>query len=195
MAEPERRSALGEHARPGTPGADAEVGVTLREQRPSSILQINAAPDGHAFESALSAWHLTASPTPGRACTGADLALLWIGPGQWLAISESRAASELVGSLRGALADTDATVTDLSHARTVVAVEGRAAREVLAKGCPVDVDVLAADDCVTSLLGHLTVTVHCRDADAFSVYVFRSFGLALWEWLLDAAAEFGCRVV
>ena len=50
-------------------------------------------------------------------------------------------------------------------------------------------------DCALSLVGTLNVLLHHVDErSGFDLYVPRSFGLALWDWLRTAAAEFGCRV-
>jgi sarcosine oxidase gamma subunit len=49
-------------------------------------------------------------------------------------------------------------------------------------------------DCVASLLSHFTVIIHCVTEDSADVYVFRSFGASLWEWLRGGAEEFGYTV-
>jgi len=182
MAEPVRRSALEGHAAPGTYGADrgAGPGVTLGERRPSAIMQIHGAPPEPRLTEALSP-------------LGA-LTLMWTGPGQWLAVSHEHDPSGLRADLAERLDGTDATVTDLSHARTVVRVAGPAARDLLAKGCPADVDALRHGECVASMLGHLNALIHCTGDEDFDVYVFRSFGLSLWEWLEQGAGEFGYRI-
>jgi len=38
------------------------------------------------------------------------------------------------------------------------------------------------------------VVLVCVADDAFDLYVFRGFGQHMWEWLNDAAAEYGCAV-
>jgi sarcosine oxidase gamma subunit len=39
------------------------------------------------------------------------------------------------------------------------------------------------------------VIIHCVSDEIVDVYVFRSFGASLWEWLRGGAAEFGYRVL
>ena len=58
----------------------------------------------------------------------------------------------------------------------------------------VRIDAMAPGDCVATLLSHFTVVVHCVAEDCTDVYVFRSFGASLWEWLRGGAEEFGYRV-
>ena len=76
----------------------------------------------------------------------------------------------------------------------MVNVSGPGAAELLLKGCPLDVEALVEDDSATSLHGALTVHLHCRGAAGFDLYVYRSFGRALWEQLEEGALEFGLRV-
>mgnify|MGYP002267149987 CR=1 FL=1 len=106
-------------------------------------------------------------------------------------MSASLGPESLRAKLGERLSSSDATISDLSHARTVLRVSGPAWKDLLAKGCPADIDAMAPGDCVASLLSHFTVVIHCTGADSADVYVFRSFGASLWEWLRGGAAEFG----
>lgn len=182
MAEAKRHSALGRHYQPGRYGASGSAGVTFAERRGLAMAQVTGAPEGEG---------------PARLATqsAGDAMLLWTGPGQWFAVSERSSPAELAASLEERLSSSDATVTDLSHARTVIRIAGDAWRELLAKGCPADVDAMKTGDCIASLLSHFTVLIHCVGDDAADVYVFRSFGVSLWDWLRGGAEEFGYTVL
>ena len=182
MAKKNRRSALERHYQTGRHGVSGAEGVTLTERRGLAMAQVNGAPERDG-------------PVRLASQTSGDVTLLWTGPGQWFAISERASPEELVAHLEGRLSSSDATVTDLSHARTVVRIAGDVWRDLLAKGCPADVDAMASGDCVASLLGHFTVVIHCVADDAADVYVFRSFGASLWDWLRGGAEEFGYTVL
>ena len=197
MSEANRRSALAGLVNPGHHGVagDHGPGVVLRELHPTAICQINGAPDEAELTGALAGLALEGEPTPRRAWPGKHACLLWNGPGGWLAVSSAAPPREWLSTLREALSGTDATVTDLSHARTVINVSGESAAELLLKGCPLDIEALRADDSATSLHGALTVHVHCRGKAGFDLYVYRSFGRALWEQLEEGALEFGLEVV
>ncbi len=183
MADRERRSALERHYERGSFGAagSGAPALTLRERRGLAMAQVNGAPEDSA-------------PAPLGSVAQGDTTLLWTGPGQWFAVSESLDAGALLAGLEERLSSTDATVSDVSHARTVLRVSGRAWKDLLAKGCPADIDAMAPGDCVASLLSHFTVIIHCVDDDHADVYVFRSFGASLWEWLKRGAEEFGYTV-
>lgn len=196
MAEVVERTALSDHPKSKlrTAGAGGLPGAVLEEQRPAAIAQINGAPDEQNLAVALRYLALETAPEARRACTGKGGALLWNGPGQWLAVSPSTPAKDFLADLRGALEPRGATVTDLSHARTVIRIAGPKARDAMLKGCPLDLDRFEINDCASSVLGHLNVQIHCLGDQTFDLYVFRSFGLAMWEWLIDAALEYGVEM-
>lgn len=182
MAESNRRSALERHYHPGRYGVSGTEGVTLAERRGLAMAQVNGAPDEEG-------------PAPLKSQTTDDLLLLWTGPGQWFVASERTTPEELIAQLEARLSSSDAAVTDLSHARTVVRITGDAWRDLLAKGCPADVDAMKSGDCIASLLSHFSVVIHCVADDTADVYVFRSFGASLWDWLRGGAEEFGYSVL
>ena len=195
MSEPPGRSALEGHYQPGRFGVRSEdgPGVVLAECRPRSVVQVNGAPDPGALAEALGA---TASEvSPNRAFHAGAARYAWNGPGQWLVESAEQQPGELIERIETALRLHGASTTDLSHARTVVQVSGAAATDLLAKLCPIDVETMRAGDSTATLAGPFNVQVVKTGEEEFRLYVFRSFGLAMWEMLLDEAAEFGGEIV
>ncbi len=85
-----------------------------------------------------------------------------------------------------------AVVTPLSHSRTRISIEGGAARQVLAKGLPIDLhtSVFAPGTFAMTGLHHTPVLLHCVSENRFELYAMRTFALDVWEWLEDAALEF-----
>lgn len=195
-SESRRRSAIEAHYVVGEFGLDVGEGpgVVLTELLPSAVWQVNGAPEERKLKKLLKGWKLSPDPQPNIASNGADSLWVWTGPGQWLVVSGALDSEALHTRLEHALADSGATFTDLGHARTMFGLGGRDALEVLCKGCPADVESLQTGECLATQLGHFSVTMVNRGDPGFEVYVFRSFGLALWEWLSEASAEFGCRV-
>ena len=195
MSDSARRSALEGHYRVGRFGARSgeKPGIVLSECRPRSIVQMNRAPDAGVLAEALAAPE--ADVAPNRAFHAGAVTYAWNGPGQWLAESAERRPSELIEQIETALRPHGASTTDLSHARTVLRVSGTAAADLLAKLCPIDVEVMRAGDSAVTLAGPFNVQVVKTGDEEFQLYVFRSFGLAMWEMLQDEAAEFGGEVV
>ncbi len=179
MVEAQRRSAL-ENSTSDVAG--------IRELRPRAIVQICGAPDD--LQARLGHWQFDSQPQALKAVAAEDAGLFWTAPDQYLLVSRTQSHGELCLSLEAQLGDSGATLVDLSHARTVFEISGPHARDILAKGCPLDVDSLVVGDCVPTLLGHFNVLLYCRAQSTFQLFVFRSFGLACMEWLVHAAREF-----
>ena len=194
MNEPSRRSALEGHYRVGRFGARHEggPGVVLAQCRPWALVQINGAPDAAVLAESLGG--AGAGATPNRSFRADEVAYMWNGPGRWLAESDARPPRELVERIEAAIGPHGASATDLSHARTVLRVSGAAAEDLLAKLCPIDVEAMRVGDVAMTLAGPFQVQVVRSGEVEFRLYVFRSFGLAMWELLLDEAAEFGGEV-
>lgn len=190
MSDIERVSALKGHRIDGEFGASVAVpGVTLGVLAPMAIAQVNGAP----AEDVLQTRFTFEQPLQARRVAQNDsCSLIWNGPGKWFAVSQSESPREFVASLRVKLDHTDATVTDLSHARTVIRISGQHAADVLCKGCPGDIEAMQTGACMATLMGSIAALVHCCETQqSFDIYVFRSFGQAFWEWLTDAALEYG----
>ena len=64
---------------------------------------------------------------------------MWNGPKNWLLVSTKK---DLIKSLVDKFEDTDFAVTDLSHSRAIIEIEGNDAIEVLKKGCPFNFNTL-----------------------------------------------------
>jgi sarcosine oxidase subunit gamma len=129
------------------------------------------------------------------------LAALWLGPDAWLLTCPPDQTIQLAGRLRTALADVHAAVTDVSDGRVALRVAGPSARDVLAKGCPLDLHLraFATGACAQSLLAKASVLIHLLGDDArrgptFDLYVGRSFAHYILAWLEDAGREYGVCV-
>ena len=89
--------------------------------------------------------------------------------------------------------ETDFAVTDLSHSRAVIEIEGNYAIEVLKKGSPFNFDVLKKNNSINSLYNNITFTVDLLNDKPFKVRLFalRSFGESLYHSITDSSLEFG----
>ncbi|WP_395018855.1 sarcosine oxidase subunit gamma [Dongia sp.] len=85
-----------------------------------------------------------------------------------------------------------AIVTPLSSSRSRISIEGRAARDVLRKGIPIDLHerVFTPGKFAQTGVHHTPVLLHCIAEQRFELYAMRTFALNVWEWLEDAALEF-----
>ena len=196
MAERAAVSALAGHLTRGRHGvASGAAGVRLSELPVAALAQVHGAPAPDQLGSMLSGHGFSGAPERLRCWRGDRMHLLWNGPRQYLAVSTRHRGPALAAFLAAELSPAGAATVDLSHARTVLRLEGAMCRDVLAKGCPLDLDTMTPGDCAPSVVSHFSVLLHCDGDDAFELYVTRSFAVAFLDWVLRAGAEFGIDVV
>ena len=119
------------------------------------------------------------------------------GPEQFWIVGPAENGDGAEAQLRQAIAPLVGAVTSLSHSRTRIVIEGACARDVLRKGIPLDFDpdVFRIDQAALTGLHHTPVLIHRAGADRYELYAMRSFALSVWEWLADAALEYGYDIV
>jgi len=133
------------------------------------------------------------SPTVAARKTNAKASLSRLGPDWWQLRCHSRA---LADHLLDTADDTLVAVTDISDAHIAICLSGPRVRDVLAKAVTIDLhpETFPVDSVARTLLGRVTVIVTCTKADmvgAFDLVVSRSNARFLWNWLADAAREYG----
>ena len=188
VADRKRISGLG--TGDGEPRSMAFSELAIREILPRTIIQLNGAAQAEALNVALDRVGLSeGSPEPGFAVVGDGAVALWNGPGMWMMVVQ-RERPDLVSELNDALAGTGATATDLSHSRTVLRVSGPNTLDFLATGCSMDLERCKSNTSVSTQFGHFNVLMHLVDKETADLYVYRSFGQALWEHCHHAGLEF-----
>jgi sarcosine oxidase subunit gamma len=80
-------------------------------------------------------------------------------------------------------------ITPLSSGRARIALSGDAARDVLSSCAAIDFHPteFKPGQFVMTGIHHTPVLIHCVGEEAFHVYALRTFALAVWEFLADAA--------
>ena len=128
----------------------------------------------------------------GETAEGANTVALCIGPGDWLIVSDTSDATALRQRVEGATRDVEITTVDLTDGLAVLEVSGPVARELLAKGCGLDLDPagFSGGRCARTRFAQVSVVIHCRGHATFTLYVARSYASYLDSWLRDAAIEF-----
>lgn len=131
---------------------------------------------------------------PGDVVRVGEYTMCWLGPDEWLIVGPEGTQDEIGETVRTAAAGEHATAVDVSAHRGVVEVRGTKARELLNKGCALDLhpNRFGANRCAETMLARAQVVLVCRDATlpSFWVLVRSSFARYLADWLLDAAAEY-----
>ena len=118
---------------------------------------------------------------------------LWMSPDELLLLTSYGEAGAAVDKLTEALSGVHHLAVDVSDARTMFKLEGDAAREVLAKGAPVDLarDQFSKGDLRRTRISHVAAAFwqSGEDPDVFEIICFRSYASYLWEWLEESSRE------
>ncbi len=117
--------------------------------------------------------------------------VLWLGPDEWLVVSQM-SADVLVPALEDAAAAEHAAVVDVSANRTVIELQGTAARAVLEKGCPLDLHPRAFQpgQAVATTLARIPLLLWQVGPQSYRLLPRASFADYVARWLLDATQEF-----
>ena len=123
-----------------------------------------------------------------------DTRILWCGPKNWLLVSSKK---DLLKSIYTSFKETDFAITDLSHSRAMIQLEGENSKEILKKGCPFNFNELKKNNCVNSVFNGIAITIDMIDDNPNKIRLFalRSFGESLHHSITDACLEFGYKAL
>ncbi len=119
-----------------------------------------------------------------------DTRILWNGPKNWFLVSTKK---DLLKNISQNFKEKDFAVTDLSHSRAIIEIEGTDVKEVLKKGCPFNFNTLEKNNSINSTYNGIAFTVDMLDnnPDKARIFTLRSFGESLYHSITDASLEFG----
>ena len=120
--------------------------------------------------------------------------ILWNGPKNWLLVSKKK---DFIDNISQNFKETDFAVTELSHSKAIIEIEGQDAKEVLKKGCPFNFNTLEKNNSINSTYNGIAFTVDMLDdnPDKVRLFALRSFGESLYHSITDASLEFGFKSV
>ena len=123
-----------------------------------------------------------------------DTRILWNGPKNWLLVSTKK---DLLKNIIQNFKETDFAVTDLSHSKAIIEIQGKEVKEVLKKGCPFNFNVLEKDNSINSTYNGIAFIVDMINDNPNKVRLFalRSFGESLYHSITDASLEFGFKSI
>ena len=127
-----------------------------------------------------------------RVANNNETRLLWNGPKNWLVVSTKK---NLFKDILQNLKESDFAVTDLSHSRAIIQLEGQEAKEVLKKGCPFNFNSLEKNNSINSTFNGIAFTVDLleENPDKIRLFALRSFGESLYHSITDSSLEFGFK--
>ena len=169
-------------------------GVEMAECPFVGKVNLRGNPDDQAFRAAAEGQlGLELPVAPNTWCSNENYAIYWLGPDEWLIYCADQSQYPTVDELRRALGQSHCAVTNVSDYYLVIRLTGDKARELLAKGTPLDLHpaVFTAGMCAQTCFGHATVLICCRDdASTFDIQVRWSFAEYLWNYLVDGTREY-----
>lgn len=130
---------------------------------------------------------------PNTIARGNGYDMMWLGPDEWLvrsaAAHDATRTAPLQAKLGTAFAGVFASAVDIGSGYTVLEISGTRTREVLARGCPLDLHpkLFGAGQCAQSHYFKASITLLPTGADSFDIVVRRSFADYFVKIMLDAA--------
>ena len=116
--------------------------------------------------------------------------ILYNAPRTWLILSSKE---NILEKIKKNCKETDFGITDISHSRAIIQIQGIQAKEVLKKGSPINFNEFNVNKCVGTVFHGITIIIDSisNDPDTFNLLVLRSFGESFYNHITDAALEVG----
>ena len=121
-----------------------------------------------------------------------NIRVLWNSPNNWLLVSHKK---ELLKEIYSTFNENDFAVTDLSHSKATIELEGPYVKEVLKKGCPFNFNILTKNMSINSAYNGISFIVDLveNEPEKARIFSLRSFGESLYRSITDASLEFGYK--
>jgi sarcosine oxidase subunit gamma len=169
-------------------------GVTLSERAFLTHINLRGDPSDTGFlEAARDVLGCDVPRSPNTFFDTGPTRVLWMGPNEWLIVTEETEDGVVAASLRKRLTGRFCAVTEVGSGQTVITVAGFRARDVVAQGCTLDLHprVFGVGHCAQTRLAKAGIVLaQTSEMPTFDLVVRRSFADYLWLWLSDATREF-----
>ena len=116
--------------------------------------------------------------------------ILNIAPKNWLLVSSNENISKKINKNCD---KENFAVTDISHSKAIIQIKGSRAKEILKKGCPININKFEKNNCAGTVFNGIAFVIDFVDnnPDQFNLLTLRSFGESFYHHITDAALEFG----
>ena len=118
--------------------------------------------------------------------------ILWIGPDTWLCISKN---ISILDDINSKCDGGDFGITDISHSRAAIQIQGDHAIDILKKGSPLNFNenIFCKNNSANTTYNGINIIIDYIDDNQkiFDVYALRSFGGSFYHSITDSSLEFG----
>ena len=168
--------------------------VTIVEEPFFTMVELRVDPSGPGAAAVASLLGVELPTTPSTYAKSGDTVVIWLGPDEWLVTGSSLTGPELEARLRDVVSSYGGAAVDVSGQRTTLRLSGSRSRDVLGKGCALDLhpSVFGGGAAAQTTLGQTGVILLAVDGSGAEhrILVRSSFARYLADWLLDAAEEY-----
>jgi len=168
--------------------------VTIVEEPFITMVELRVDPSGPGAAAVASLLGVELPTTPSTYAKSGDTVVIWLGPDEWLVTGSSLTGPELEARLRDVVSSYGGAAVDVSGQRTTLRLSGSRSRDVLGKGCALDLhpSVFGGGAAAQTTLGRTGVILLAADGSGadYRILVRSSFARYLADWLLDAAEEY-----
>ena len=116
--------------------------------------------------------------------------ILWNSPNTWLIVSFKE---DIIDKIKKSFNEKDFAVTDISHSRAVIKIKGFNSKEIIKKGCPLNLNIMKKNNCAGTVFSGINILIDFEEdnPETFNLFVLRSFGESFYHHITDAALEHG----
>ena len=168
--------------------------LKVSENRDLLIVQIAQYKNSSTSIESLRVDNLNLKNEPLNVSSNNNTRILWNGPNNWLLVSNKK---NLLKEIVEKLDENNFAITNLSHSRAIIELDGKNAKEVLKKGCPYNFNELKKDNCLNSTFNGMSVIIDLLENNPNKIRIFtlRSFGESLYHSITDSCLEFGYKSI
>ena len=180
-----KRGLFGDHQ-----GKDKNELTNVSEVKHLQIIQIVQYKKSTIQIASLNLDNLQFPEVPMQVHSNKETRILWSGPSNWLLVS---AKKDILNSVQKICDDKKFAITDLSHSRAIIELKGSNSKEVLKKGCPININEFKANNCANSVFHGIAITIDMisNEPETLRIFALRSFGESLYHSITDACLEDG----